>query len=61
MASRPEQFAAGAMAAARGVSQAVRKQGANLAPGQKVSNRARMIPGVTSYSIVPQVSQLPRR
>lgn len=39
----------------------VRKPNANLAPGQKVSNRARMIPGVTSYSIVPQVSQLPRR
>lgn len=41
-------------------SAAVRKQQA-LAPGQKVSNRARMIPGVTSYSIVPQVNVLPRR
>jgi len=39
----------------------VRKNNAQLAPGQKVSNRARMMPGVTSYTIVPQVSQIPRR
>ena len=39
-----------------------RKPTATLAPGQKVSNRARMLPGVTSYTIVPQVSQvMPRR
>lgn len=50
-----------AAAAARPAANVVRKANANLAPGQKVSNRARMIPGVTSYSIVPQVSQLPRR
>lgn len=42
-------------------SQVVRKAGAGAAPGQKVSNRAKMVQGVTSYSIVPQVSQLPRR
>lgn len=50
-----------AAAAVRPAANVVRKANANLAPGQKVSNRARMIPGVTSYSIVPQVSQLPRR
>lgn len=43
------------------VASAVRKSATQLAPGQKVSNRARMMPGVTSYTIVPQVSQLPRR
>lgn len=41
--------------------QVTRKAGTALAPGTKVTNRAKMIPGVTSYSIVPQVSQLPRR
>lgn len=48
-------------AAAKPAANVVRKANTNLAPGQKVSNRARMIQGVTSYSIVPQVSQLPRR
>ena len=35
----------------------------NLAPGQKQSNRARLLPGATSYTIVPQVttSVVPRR
>lgn len=37
-----------------------RKQKTTLAPGQRVSNRARFIPGVTSYSIVPQ-QQIARR
>ncbi|KAK5096964.1 Transcription factor iws1 [Exophiala xenobiotica] len=48
-------------AAARPAVNVARKQGAALAPGQKVTNRARMLPGVTSYSIVPQVNSLPRR
>lgn len=47
--------------AAKQASQVVRKQATQAAPGQKVTNRARMIQGVTSYSIVPQTSQLPRR
>lgn len=33
----------------------------NLAPGQKQSNRARLLPGATSYTIVPEVSGIPRR
>ena len=48
-------------APAKTTSSAVRKQATQLAPGQRVTNRARMMQGVTSYSIVPQVSQLPRR
>ena len=48
-------------ATANPVVNVARKQGAALAPGQKVTNRARMLPGVTSYSIVPQVNTLPRR
>lgn len=33
-----------------------------LAPGQKVSNRARILPGVSSYTIVPKsVGIMPRR
>lgn len=32
-----------------------------LAPGQKPSNRARLLPGATSYTIVPQVSTIARR
>lgn len=56
--SQRGQNAAARPAAAPGL---VRKQGTNIAPGQKVSNRARMLPGVTSYSIVPQVNTLPRR
>jgi len=39
----------------------VPKARANLAPGQKQSNRARLLPGATSYTIVPQVSTMPRR
>ena len=32
------------------------------APGQKINNRARMLPGATSYSIVPQsTATMPRR
>lgn len=41
--------------------QAIRKQGAKMAPGTQVTNRAQRIHGVTSYSIVPQVQSLPRR
>ncbi|EXJ92010.1 hypothetical protein A1O3_00560 [Capronia epimyces CBS 606.96] len=33
----------------------------NLAPGQKASNRARLLPGATSYTIVPEVSTIVRR
>ncbi|KAJ4508643.1 Transcription factor iws1 [Exophiala dermatitidis] len=33
----------------------------NLAPGQKQSNRARLLPGATSYTIVPEVSTIVRR
>ncbi|EXJ93821.1 hypothetical protein A1O1_02214 [Capronia coronata CBS 617.96] len=33
----------------------------NLAPGQKLSNRARLLPGATSYTIVPEVSSFARR
>jgi len=41
---------------------AVPKARATLAPGQKPSNRARLLPGATSYTIVPQMSQImPRR
>ena len=40
----------------------VPKARANLAPGEKQSNRARLLPGATSYTIVPQVSHvMPRR
>lgn len=41
--------------------QLIRKTGTALGPGQKASNRARLLPGATSYTIVPQVSQIPRR
>lgn len=48
-------------AAANKAPQAIRKQGAKMAPGTQVTNRAQRIHGVTSYTIVPQVQQLPRR
>lgn len=39
----------------------VQKTKANVAPGQKQSNRARLLPGATSYTIVPEVSNIVRR
>lgn len=44
-----------------GKPQLIRKAPSALAPGQKVVNRARLMQGATSYTIVPQVSQIPRR
>ncbi|KAK5240536.1 Transcription factor iws1 [Exophiala xenobiotica] len=39
----------------------VPKASAKVAPGQKQSNRARLLPGATSYTIVPEVSTIVRR
>ncbi|KIW53903.1 hypothetical protein, variant [Exophiala xenobiotica] len=39
----------------------VPKATAKVAPGQKQSNRARLLPGATSYTIVPEVSTIVRR
>lgn len=61
VAYEPGRGSQGAPKAGAPAPNVLRKTNAQLAPGQKVSNRARMIPGVTSYTIVPQVSQLPRR
>lgn len=38
-----------------------KKAGLAAAPGTKTTNRARMLPGVTSYSIVPQSQVIARR
>lgn len=45
----------------RGLEAAPRKDITNQGPGIKQTNRARMLPGSTGYTIVPQVSALPRR
>jgi transcription factor SPN1 len=39
----------------------LRKAKNTQAPGQKQSNRARLLPGATSYTIVPEVSTMVRR
>ncbi|KAJ9635651.1 uncharacterized protein PV06_08816 [Exophiala oligosperma] len=39
----------------------VPKATGRVAPGQKQSNRARLLPGATSYTIVPEVSTIVRR
>ena len=45
-----------------GDSGVVRKVGVSTAPGQKKSNRAQVLQGATSYTIVPQaVNVIPRR
>ncbi|KAK4947464.1 Transcription factor iws1 [Elasticomyces elasticus] len=44
-----------------GQSAVVPKAKVNVAPGQKQSNRARLLPGATSYTIVPEVSTIVRR
>lgn len=39
----------------------VPKTKSNVAPGHRPSNRARLLPGATSYTIVPEVSTIVRR
>jgi len=39
----------------------VPKTKSNVAPGDRQSNRARLLPGATSYTIVPEVSTIVRR
>jgi transcription factor SPN1 len=39
----------------------IAKAKSNSAPGQKVQNRARLLPGVTNYEIAPLTNFVPRR
>lgn len=44
-----------------GMTDLVPKAKQTMAPGEKKSNRARMLPGATSYTIVPQSMGIPSR